>query len=96
MAIIRRADALAREHTEEAIAKLVDIMRHGEDGDSLKASNSLLDRGHGKALVATIAVPSNQEQARLLAAMSDEELDQALIDYDVPRRLPAPIDPLLK
>ena len=40
---------LAREHTEEAIATLVRLMRHGKsDSVQAQASNMLLDRGWGK------------------------------------------------
>lgn len=96
MSLIRRADRLAQEHTEEAITKLVDIMRHGDNSDALKASNSLLDRGHGKAVTAIISLPQAQEQRRMLAAMSDEDLDNALIAYEIPRALPPAKDPLLE
>ena len=95
MAIIRRADRLAQDYTEEAIDKLVEIMRTGEDKYAISAASSLLDRGHGKPLVATISLPSNQEQARMLAGMTDAELDDAILVYDMPRQLAAPKDPLL-
>src|SRR5271169_1335579 len=74
MSLIRRADSQAREYTDRAIAKLAEIMENGEDRDAIRAADVLLDRGHAKAVTATIALPANREQAAMLASMSDEEL----------------------
>lgn len=41
--------ALAREHTAEAIDRLVEWMRSDNAKASVSASQALLDRGHGKA-----------------------------------------------
>lgn len=38
----------ARKHAEEAVQKLVDAMRSDDLTNSVKAANSLLDRGFGK------------------------------------------------
>ena len=53
----KRADALAREHTEAAIAVLAEVMYEGDakHADRIKAADSILDRGHGKAQQAIIA-----------------------------------------
>ncbi len=56
-----------------------------EDRDRLKAAEQLLDRGHGKPLTATIALPANRAQAALLAAMSDDDLLQAISSAQLPR-----------
>ena len=92
--LFRKADALAREHTEEAIARLAQIMRDGEDRDAISASKELLDRGHGKPLTATIALPVSRQQAALLAQMSDDELEASVVGTQLPRLAPAR-DPLL-
>jgi hypothetical protein len=44
---------LAREHTAEAINRIVFWMRSDEPKASLTASMALLDRGHGKPIQAT-------------------------------------------
>jgi len=96
--LIRKADALAREYTEQAISKLAEIMENGEDRDSISACKELLDRGHGKPLTATIALPINRQQAALLAQMSDDELEQSVVGTQLPRLVPAETidhDPLL-
>jgi hypothetical protein len=56
-----------------------------ENRDRLRAAESLLDRGHGKASQAIIAVPANRQQAALLAAMSDDELMAILASTKLPR-----------
>lgn len=95
--LIRKADALAREYTEQAISKLAEIMENGEDRDSISACKELLDRGHGKPLTATIALPINRQQAALLAQMSDDELEQSVVGTQLPRLVPAETkDPLLE
>lgn len=41
--------ALAREYTQEAVAKLVEILRTSDNPTAIiSAANSLLDRGYGK------------------------------------------------
>jgi HEAT repeat protein len=74
-AISRAADALARTHGERAITVLADLMENGEkDSDRIKAATEILDRGYGKPLAATIALPVPKRIASQLYAMSDEEL----------------------
>lgn len=70
------ADSLARLHTAEAIGTLVSIQRNkqAKDADRIKAASELLDRGHGKAVQATIAVPVRQAVAAKLAGLDDSAL----------------------
>lgn len=70
------ADALARLHTAEAIGALVHVIRDplSKGSERVAAANSLLDRGHGKATQAIIAVPARRAVAARLAAMSDDAL----------------------
>lgn len=80
MALFRSLDNLAREHTERAVEVVVGILNDpmAEDRDRIKAADTILDRGHGKPLTATIALPATRQQAALLAAMSDDELMQRI------------------
>jgi hypothetical protein len=103
MALIRQADKLAQEHTERAIETIAGIMNDtfAEDRDRLSAANSILDRGHGKPVSATIQLPVSRQQALALANMSDAELLEGIGAAELPR-LAAPIrtvakahDPLL-
>lgn len=89
--IFRAADSLAREHTEAAIDTIAEVMNDplAENRDRLAAARDILDRGHGKPLQATIALPSNRRQAAALAAMSDDELMAAVQGAPLPRLLPA-------
>lgn len=83
---MKRADELAREHTERAIAVLAEAMDDpfAETKDRLKAAAELLDRGHGKAAQAIIALPPTRQQARILAAMDDDAL-MAIVQQPLPR-----------
>lgn len=102
------ADSLARQHTERAISTIVEVMDDpfAENKDRLNAANSILDRGHGKPLTATIALPSNTAHRALLAAMSDEELMARISQTELPRlnkpieaeftEVDAQADPLLR
>ena len=42
--------AMCREHTPEAVAKLVEIMRSDDHGKALNAVQQLLDRGWGRPI----------------------------------------------
>jgi hypothetical protein len=86
----RAVDSLARQHTERAIDTLAEVMNDpfAENKDRLKAADSLLDRGHGKPLTATIALPSNTAHRALLAALSDEELMARITQTELPRLTP--------
>jgi len=83
----RAVDSLARQHTERAIDTIVEVMNDpfAENKDRLKAADSILDRGHGKPLTATIALPSNTAHRAMLAAMSDEELMARITQTQLPR-----------
>ncbi len=72
------ADSLARLYTPEAIGTLVQIMR-GEIVDKAArtradAAQALLDRGHGRAVQATIALPASRAKAMQLAGLDDAAL----------------------
>jgi class 3 adenylate cyclase len=88
--VSRAIDALARTHGERAIEIIAQIMNDpfAEDRDKIKAADSMLDRGHGKPLVATIALPSNRAHQAVLAAMSDEELMARIQGAALPRLAP--------
>lgn len=83
----KTADAQARDHTEEAIQVLHQIMVDPfmEARDRLRAAESLLERGHGKAVSAVISVPLDKRQRAEVAAMTDEELMAAIRDTPLPR-----------
>ena len=83
----KRADQLARSHTEQAIATLAAIMNNAasEDKDRIKAADSLLDRGHGKPLAAVIQLPPSKMQLQLLAAAGDDELLEIMRAKPLPR-----------
>lgn len=83
----RNADAQARDHTEEAIDVLHEIMvdPSHEAKDRLRAAEALLERGHGKAVSAVISVPLERRQKAEMAAMTDEELMAAIRDTPLPR-----------
>jgi hypothetical protein len=89
---MKTADSLARQHTEQAIETLVEVMADpfAENRERLTAANSLLDRGHGKPNQAIIAIPGNRQVAALLATKSDDELMALLQAHQLPRL--APID----
>lgn len=82
----RRLDELAREHTESAVTVLAEAMNDpfAETRDRIRAAAEILDRGHGKAVTATIALPANRAQARILAGMSDDDL-MAIVNRPLPR-----------
>jgi class 3 adenylate cyclase len=86
----RAVDSLARQHTERAIDTIVEVMNDpfAENKDRLKAADSILDRGHGKPLTATIALPSNTAHRAMLAALSDEELMERIQGASLPRLAP--------
>jgi uncharacterized membrane protein YqiK len=83
--IIRRADAIARDYTEQAIQTLADILLTGEHRDAIRAAEALLDRGHGKAAQAIIALPAARQHADLLASMTTEELMERISGPELPR-----------
>jgi hypothetical protein len=86
----RSADSLARDHTEAAINVLAEALNDVDTKYQIAAAKELLDRGHGKPLNATISVPVNRQQAQRLAAMTDEELQDAIRATPLPQ-LTAPV-----
>jgi hypothetical protein len=100
----RSADSIARDHAEEALDVLVEVMRDplSEPRDRLKAANDLLERGYGKATQAIIAIPATKKLVEQAAAMTDDQLYEVIRAEPLPR-LGAPavdadyeeIDPLL-
>jgi hypothetical protein len=70
------ADALARLHTAEAMGTVVEVMRDkfAKPSEKLKAAEMILDRGHGKAAQAVIAVPARQALASRMAQLDDSAL----------------------
>lgn len=86
------ASKLAREFDTEALKVIKSIMDDplAEPKDRLKAAEALLDRGHGKAAQAIIAVPASRKLATALAVMSDEELYEVIQGEPLPR-LRAPV-----
>jgi hypothetical protein len=89
---MKTADSLARQHTEKAIERIVDVLEDpfADNKDVLKAADMILDRGHGKPNQAIIAVPGNRQIAALLAGKSDDELMALINQAQLPRL--APID----
>lgn len=83
---MKSADSIARDHTQAAIDTLAEIMRDpwAKDADRIKAADSILDRGHGKPLSATITLPPSKQALQQLAAMSDDEL-MAVIRQPLPK-----------
>ncbi len=109
----KRADILAREHTEAAISVLAEVMYDGDakPADRIKAADSILDRGHGKATQAIIAIPGDKQSRDALYDLTDEELMaeakrrmaqrvRTEPDYETlpapETEFPEPIDPLLE
>jgi|ERR1700688_1064637 len=74
------ADTLAREHTAEAVGRIVDVMRDefSKPGEVLAAAQALLDRGHGKPSQMVITMPAEPKAADRLATMSDADLLAAI------------------
>jgi hypothetical protein len=83
----RNVDAQAREYSGEAIEVLHELMTDPfqEARDRIRAAESLLERGHGKAVSAVISVPLERRQKAEMAAMTDEELMAAIRDTPLPR-----------
>jgi hypothetical protein len=66
-AILKNLQALAREHTEEAINALVAALKH--PATRVAAATALLDRGYGKPIQT-----SNHRVIRSLKDLTDQEL----------------------
>jgi HEAT repeat protein len=72
---VRNLQALAREHTEEAIDALVAALKH--PATRVSAATALLDRGYGKP-VQTLS----HRVIRSVADLTDQELDALLASED--------------
>jgi HEAT repeat protein len=59
---------IAREHAEEAVATLVDLLRTGSDGVKRAAAEALLDRAYGK--------PVDRQAVLQLGAGAGEAVEQ--------------------
>lgn len=83
----RGASELARDHTERAIDTIAEIMNDpfAENRDRLKAASEMLDRGHGKAAQAVIAIPPLRAAREEASRLTDEELDQIILSAPLPR-----------
>jgi hypothetical protein len=70
---------LCREHTKEAVERLIQIMRADDDGRALGAIQILLDRGWGKPLQRLVdeTAPESLSMLHLIAARRVSELLQA-------------------
>lgn len=69
--VLKNLQALAREHTEEAIDALVAALKH--PATRVQAATALLDRGYGRPIQT-----SNHRVIRSVADLSDQELDALL------------------
>lgn len=79
-------DEVAREHAERAVQILADVMEFAaEDRDRIRAAESILDRGYGKASQAIIQVPASKQQAAILAGMTDAQLVAIIEAKQLPR-----------
>ncbi|MBK0398536.1 hypothetical protein H0I76_05000 [Limibaculum sp. M0105] len=72
---------MAREHSEEALAALIDVALHGKsEAARVSAANSILDRAYGRPK--TMADPLNQPSSGIFAidsSMSDKEATEAYL-----------------
>jgi hypothetical protein len=92
--------ALCREHTREAVERLVQIMRSDDDGKALNAVQQLLDRGWGRPITPIVdetegtsltllhLIAARRVGEALQAAMEGKaeegEAKPATIDYNQP------------
>jgi hypothetical protein len=83
----KSVDALARDHDEEAISVIREIMidPFSEAKDRIRAAETLLDRGHGKAAQAIIAVPATKKMMQQAAALEDSALLDIIRGEPLPR-----------
>lgn len=72
--------ALARQHTREAVEKLVEIMRGDDTGKALGAVQQLLDRGWGKPITPIVdeTPPESLSLLHLIAARRVAETIEAM------------------
>jgi hypothetical protein len=86
----RPMDEMAREHAARAIDVIANIMDSdmSEDKDRIRAAETILDRGYGKAAQAIIQMPASRKQEAILAALSDEQLVAIIEQKKLPRLNP--------
>ena len=74
--------ALARQHTKEAVQRLVAIMRADDDGRALAAIQQLLDRGWGRPITPIVDETEGTSLTllHLIAARRVGEVLQAVMD----------------
>jgi len=104
----RSADDMARDYTSEALDTIHEIMIEplAEHRDRLRAAETLLDRGHGRAVSAVINVPAAKKLQAQLVGMTEEQLYEVIRAQPLPKMLQHvedaeyvevdDIDPLLK
>lgn len=95
----RGASDIARDHTERALNVITEIMDDPfeEARDRLRAAETIIDRGHGKAAQAVIAIPASRQLAAALAGLSDEQLVSIVNAQPLPRLLDhAPAGPVVE
>jgi hypothetical protein len=82
----RPIEFLAQDHTERAVNVLAEIMDDPfeEAKDRIKAADAILDRGHGKPVAVSIALPSGRRAAQL-ASYSDDDLIAIIEQHELPR-----------
>lgn len=77
----------ARELSDRALATISEVMEDpfAEDKDRLKAASEILDRGHGKATQAVIAIPASQAIRDEAAKLSRQQLLEIIQRAELPR-----------
>jgi len=72
----RTLKQICRDHTDDAIKTLVDILREGSEGSKLTAAKELLDRGWGRA---TQPVSGDDDAAPIRTAVDVSGLSTAAL-----------------
>lgn len=77
----------ARELTDKALRTMDEVMSDpwAEDKDRLKAAAEILDRGHGKATQAVIALPASQAVRDEAAKLTRTQLLEIIQRAELPR-----------
>lgn len=75
---LHKLAAAAREHTDEALGTIVDVMRTGKPSERLNAAVLILDRGWGKP---TTMVEASVQAERVMPVkrVTDEEIRAKLL-----------------
>jgi HEAT repeat protein len=69
--VIAKIQALARQHTEAAIARIVELLRSPDEKVALAAASELLDRGYGKPMQQTQSDVRKLDMSPFAAAWVD-------------------------